>query len=155
VFNLYSRRPRLFTPRSLFQNKSGEESSSGNNPSRLEFTDRYEGEPHLALGELLPIILRGLRCHKIFHPLTNFVTNATENRKPFIIASYAGRRRVLKALVNALGLSRKQRAGLFRVVADCNHGIEFLADELIYRIRPVTGNTLIVNSPRFSFNAIP
>src|SRR5215470_20345213 len=79
-----------------------------------------------------------LPCDKIFHPLTNFITNATEDRKSLLIASYARRRRVLKVSVNALGFSGEHRAGLFRVVADCNHSIEFLADELIHRFRPVT-----------------
>ena len=81
-----------------------------------------------------------LPCNKIFHPLTNLVTNATENRKPFFIASYAGRRRVLKASVDKFSLSGKHRADLFRVIADRNYSIEFLADEFIHRFRPVVRN---------------
>src|SRR5262245_38902466 len=82
----------------------------------------------------------GLRRNKIFHPLTNLVTNATENREPFFIASHTRRRRVLKALMNAPGLSREDRACFFRVVADRNHSIEVPPRELIYRFRPVAGN---------------
>ena len=87
-----------------------------------------------------PFISGGLPCDKIFHPLTNFVTNATEDGKSLLIASYAWWRRVLKGPVSLLGLSGEHRASLFRVVADCNHSIEFLADELIYRFRPMSGN---------------
>src|SRR5262249_37913725 len=53
---------------------------------------------------------------------------------------HAGRRRVLKASVDTFSLSGKHQAGLFRVVADRDHGVEFPPDELIHRFRPVAGN---------------
>src|SRR5262249_35279868 len=58
----------------------------------------------------------------------------------FLGALCATRRRVLKALMNAYGLSRKNRAGFFRVVADGDDVIEFLPGEFVHRLRPVAGN---------------
>src|SRR5262245_14466561 len=77
---------------------------------------------------------------KILHPFANFVTNATENKKPLLVTSYVRWTGILKVLVKALGLSREGRAAFFHVVAHCNHGIEFLANGIIHRFRPVTGS---------------
>jgi hypothetical protein len=109
--------------------------------ARLDFNrGAVAGDVAWALQGRLPVISRRLPRYKTFHPFTNFVTNATEDGKSLFIASNAGRRRVFKASVNAFGLSGEHRAGLFRIVADCNYSIEFLANELVYRFRPMTGN---------------
>src|SRR5262245_12902265 len=42
--------------------------------------------------------------------------------------------------MNAYGLSRKYRAGFFRIVADGDAVIEFLPGEFVHRLRPVAGN---------------
>ncbi|HEY9434255.1 MAG TPA: hypothetical protein VI260_22570, partial [Blastocatellia bacterium] len=83
---------------------------------------------HQRCGHLFPG-----RLDETLHPLTDLVAHTAKDSKTKLIVADAGRRRVIKALMNARGIAGEDRAAFFGIIADCDRIIEPLADELAAR----------------------
>jgi len=58
--------------------------------------------------------------------LTDLVAQTAKDSKTELIIADAGRRRVIKTLMNAQGNAGEDRAAFFGIIADCDHVIELL-----------------------------
>ncbi len=77
---------------------------------------------------------------EVAHPVLDLIPDASKEGEGLIGGQHSRSRRILEALVDLLGVTRKDGATLLRVIADGDDVVERLPNEELDGLRPVTGH---------------